>query len=171
MLPAVKIIPVHSSNKCRRSVPSASVFEEGKLELSVYFLQSVCWPVWGENIKNQLSLFGTLALWLHGAKRQPISTANFYGNPQISKTLQSFRNKFVVTTFDVHKKCVSVMISVRPAGQPVVFDKTWILQFSLTLNMVNVRLCMLVVIIELNPFVLLSVTLIAFQGHGSVKQF
>ena len=43
--------------------------------------------------------------------------------------------------------------------------------FSDTLNMINVKLYMRVVLIELYPFIPLSVTLIVFQGHGSIKQF
>ena len=33
------------------------------------------------------------------------------------------------------------------------------------------QLCMMVVLIELYPFIPLSVTLIVFGGHSSVKQF
>ena len=36
--------------------------------------------------------------------------------------------------------------------------------------MINVKLCMMVVLIELYPLIPLSVTLIAFQGHSSVKK-
>ena len=35
-----------------------------------------------------------------------------------------------------------------------------------TINMINVKLCMMVVLIELYPFMLFSVTLIVFQGHS-----
>ena len=41
----------------------------------------------------------------------------------------------------------------------------------LRLNMVNVKLCMMVVLIELYLFMLLSAILIVFQGHRDVKQF
>ena len=40
-----------------------------------------------------------------------------------------------------------------------------------TMDMINVKLCMMIVLIELCPFVSLSVTLPAFEGHSSVKQF
>ena len=36
--------------------------------------------------------------------------------------------------------------------------------------MISVKLCLIVVPIELYPFIPLSVTLVVFQGHGSVKQ-
>ena len=43
--------------------------------------------------------------------------------------------------------------------------------FSDTINMINVKFCMMVVLIELCPFIPLSLTLIAFQDHSSGKQF
>ena len=43
--------------------------------------------------------------------------------------------------------------------------------FSDTINMINVKLCMMVVLIELYPSIPLSVTLVVFQGYGSVRQF
>ena len=43
--------------------------------------------------------------------------------------------------------------------------------FSDTINRINVKLRMMVVLIELYPFIPLSVTLVVFQGHSSVKQF
>ena len=43
--------------------------------------------------------------------------------------------------------------------------------FSDTINIINVKLCMMVLHIELNLFMPLSVTLIIFQAHSSVKQF
>ena len=43
--------------------------------------------------------------------------------------------------------------------------------FSNTMNMINAKLSMMVVLIDLYPFIQLSVTLIVFQGHNSVKQF
>ena len=39
------------------------------------------------------------------------------------------------------------------------------------INMINVKLCMMVVLIEFFPFIPLSVTLNVFQGHSSVKHF
>ena len=41
--------------------------------------------------------------------------------------------------------------------------------FSDTINMMNFKLCMVVVLIDLYPFIPLSVTLIEFQGHSSVS--
>ena len=43
--------------------------------------------------------------------------------------------------------------------------------FSGTIYVINVKLCMMIVLIELCPFLPFSVTLIVFQGHSSVKQF
>ena len=43
--------------------------------------------------------------------------------------------------------------------------------FSDTMNMMNVKLCMMVVLTELYPFTLLSMTLIVLQGHNSLTQF
>ena len=35
--------------------------------------------------------------------------------------------------------------------------------------MINVKLCMMVVLIELYPFIALSVSLVVFQGHSSIS--
>ena len=43
--------------------------------------------------------------------------------------------------------------------------------FSDTVSMINVKLCMMVAFNELYPFIPLSVSLIVFQSHSSVKQF
>ena len=43
--------------------------------------------------------------------------------------------------------------------------------FSDTINVINVKLCMMVLHIELNLFIILLVTLTLFQDHSSVKQF
>ena len=43
--------------------------------------------------------------------------------------------------------------------------------FSDTGNMLSVKLCLMVVLMERYPFIIPSVTLIAFQGHNNVKQF
>ena len=46
-----------------------------------------------------------------------------------------------------------------------------IANFSGTINMINVRLCLMILLIELCPFISLSLTLSKFlQGHSSVKQ-
>ena len=64
------------------------------------------------------------------------------------------------------------MISVRPAGHMSVRGKNLnVAIFSDILKIINVKLCMVVVLIEHYPFIPLSVTLIVFQGHSSVKQF
>ena len=43
--------------------------------------------------------------------------------------------------------------------------------FSDTINVINVKLCMMVLHTELYLFITLSVTLTLFQGHKDVKQF
>ena len=43
--------------------------------------------------------------------------------------------------------------------------------FSDTRNVINVKLCLLILHIELYLFITLSVTLTLFQDHSSVKQF
>ena len=64
------------------------------------------------------------------------------------------------------------MSCVRPAGRLSGCGKNFnVAIFSDTINIINVKLCMMIVLIELYPFIILSVTLIVFQGHGSVKQF
>ena len=64
------------------------------------------------------------------------------------------------------------MISVRPAGRLSVCGKNFnIAIFSDTVSMIKVKVCTIVVLIELYPFVPLSVTFVLFQGHSSVKQF
>ena len=43
--------------------------------------------------------------------------------------------------------------------------------FSDTVNVINVKLCMMVLLTELYMFMPLSVAFTIFQGHRSVKQF
>ena len=43
--------------------------------------------------------------------------------------------------------------------------------YSDTINETNVKLCMMALLIELYRFILLSVTLTIFEGHGSIRQF
>ena len=62
------------------------------------------------------------------------------------------------------------MISVGLACRLSVCGKTLMI-FSDTVNMINVRLYMMVVLLDLYPFIPLSVTLVMFHGHSSVKQF
>ena len=60
----------------------------------------------------------------------------------------------------------------RPAGRVSVCGKNLnFASFSDTINMINVQLCVMVVLIELYPFIPLSVTLIIFQGHVVAKSF
>ena len=67
-----------------------------------------------------------------------------------------------------------VMISVRLASRVSVRGKNVnIAIFSGTINVMNGKLCAMVVLLKLLalPIIPLSVTLIVFQGHSSVKQF
>ena len=62
------------------------------------------------------------------------------------------------------------MISIKPAGQLSVCGKNFNVAIVLdTINMINVQFWIMLVLIELYPFIPLSVTLIVFQGHSSVK--
>ena len=64
------------------------------------------------------------------------------------------------------------MISVRVASLLSVHGKNFNLAiFSDAIHVINVKLCMMVILIEFYPFIPLSVTLIVFQGHSSVKEF
>ena len=67
------------------------------------------------------------------------------------------------------------MISVRLAGQLaecLYMAKNFKAAIFLdTLDMINVKLCMMVVLFELYPFISLSVTLIVIKVHSSVKEF
>ena len=78
--------------------------------------------------------------------------------------------------FDSHKNCVYSMISARPAGRlahrpSVRRGKNCNTIFSDTISMVNVKLCTMMLLIELYPFIPLSVTFNVFEGHSSVKQY
>ena len=82
----------------------------------------------------------------------------------------------LVHFFDSNKNCAYAVNSARPAGRlayrPSVrrgknFNVTI---FSDTTSVVNVKLCTMVLLIELYPFIPLSVTLIVFEGHSSVKR-
>ena len=64
------------------------------------------------------------------------------------------------------------MISVRLASQVSICGKDLnVAIFSDTVSMINGKLFMIVVVIELFQFSPFSVTLILFQGHSSVRQF
>ena len=57
----------------------------------------------------------------------------------------------------------------QPGGQVSVYGKNFnVANFSDT--MIDVKLCIMIVLIKLYPFVPLTVTVIGFQGHSSVKQ-
>ena len=72
------------------------------------------------------------------------------------------------------------MISVRLAGWQdagqtadclYMWQKLLTLRFLNAINMINIKLCMLIALIELYSFIPLSVILIVFKGHDSVRQF
>ena len=67
---------------------------------------------------------------------------------------------------------VYIIISVRPAGRVSVRGKNLnVANLSDTKNMINVKLCLMIVLIELYPFIPLSVNFIVFHGHGSFEIF
>ena len=60
----------------------------------------------------------------------------------------------------------------RPAGRVSVCGKHFnVAIFTDTINTMNVKVCVMVVLTELYLFILLSVTLIVYQGNSSVKRF
>ena len=60
----------------------------------------------------------------------------------------------------------------RWAGRLTVCGKNFNVTISSdTVNMINVKLCMMVVLVELYTFIPLSVTLIVLRGHSGVKEF
>ena len=61
------------------------------------------------------------------------------------------------------------MICVRPAGRGQTINIAIFL--SETVNEISVRLCIMVLLIELFVLKALSVTLTIFQGQSTVKQF
>ena len=64
------------------------------------------------------------------------------------------------------------MIGVRSANHQSVCGKTFsVVIFSDPTNMMNVKLCMMVVLIVFYPFISLLVTVIVFQGHNRIKLF
>ena len=80
---------------------------------------------------------------------------------------------------------IYVMIDLWPFGRPVRLGvgvggegggvqrvkKINIVIFSITRNVINVKICMVVQLIKLYSFIPLSVILIKCQGHSSDKQF
>ena len=68
---------------------------------------------------------------------------------------------------------VYVMICVRPSGRVILQrDKNFnVTIFSDTINVINVKLCVIVLHMGLYLFIPLSVTLSIFQGHSNDKQF
>ena len=75
----------------------------------------------------------------------------------------------VCAPFWPHEKCF-VMISVGLAGRVIVRrGKNFnVAIFPDTINVIDVKLCMIVLLVELYLIIPLSMT---FQGHRSVKQF
>ena len=84
--------------------------------------------------------------------------------------MSSIKNRYFglpVIFFLTHMKNVC-----NDAGRLSICGKTFnVVLFLDTINMMNVKLCMMLVLIELYPVIPLSMTLIVFQGHRSVKQF
>ena len=63
------------------------------------------------------------------------------------------------------------MIIVGLSNSPLWHKNFNIVIFSDTINVINVKFCMMVLHTDLYLFILLSVTLTIFQGHIKVKQF
>ena len=65
------------------------------------------------------------------------------------------------------------MIIVSPAGLIIVWhgENFNVAIFSAAVKVINVKLCMMVLLVELYVFILHSMILTIFQGHSSVKQF
>ena len=65
------------------------------------------------------------------------------------------------------------MISVEQASWKIVrMAKTFIVAIFLdTVNVINVKLFMMILLIELDLFIALSVTFVVFQGHSNFKKF
>ena len=60
----------------------------------------------------------------------------------------------------------------QPASRVSICGKNFEFAIFLdTINMLNVKLCMMVILTVFYSFIPLSVTLIVFQGHSIVKQF
>ena len=67
---------------------------------------------------------------------------------------------------------ICVMLAGHPAGRVSVCGKNFNVAIFLdTIDIINVKLCMMVAFIEVYPFTPFSVTSIAFQGHIKIKQF
>ena len=68
--------------------------------------------------------------------------------------------------------CNDQWLAGWPTGRMSMCDKNLKIAIFLdTVNMINVKLGMVVVLTELYPFIPLSVTLIVYQSYSSVKQF
>ena len=92
----------------------------------------------------------------------------------VSKQKQSRINlkNWLLDIWFTWKMWYCLMISLRLALRVSVCGRNFnVATFSEIVNMLNVKLCMMVVLIELYPLIPLSVTLIVFQGHSSVKHF
>ena len=85
-----------------------------------------------------------------------------------SKSLRHFETKSRVL-FLTRMKNVNPCNGQCWAGLVSTYDQNFNTIFSNTINVINVKLCLMVVFIELYPFIPLSVTLIVF--HSSFKQF
>ena len=88
------------------------------------------------------------------------------------KRWQTIRDTSTDSFWLTLKMCMYVLISVRLAGRLFICGKSVnVAIFSDAIKMDDFKICKVVVFIELYPFIPLSVTLIVFQGHSTVKQF
>ena len=65
------------------------------------------------------------------------------------------------------REIISIFVSVKCLR----LLKTNIGIYSDTINAINFKLCMVILLIEIYLFIPLSVTLTVFQSHSSVEQF
>ena len=67
------------------------------------------------------------------------------------------------------REIIDMFLVSQQVSELVKHFNIWI--FSDTINLINVKLCMMVLHIERYLFITLSVTLTVYQGHVSIKQF
>ena len=125
-----------------------------------------------------------VVLWLFSPSPGRVAHTSCSGLPSkhgltylVWLTLWAFENVndvFMIATFLTPMENVSVYLSVL--GWLSNVARTLILLFSSsfffdTINVISVKLCMVVLLTELYPFIPLSLTLNIFQGYSSDKQF
>ena len=124
-------------------------------------------------------LFAIISIfWCHHLDTSPTSTVHYTCAEKITMYgLENFDQELdcmwlFPSFWLMWKMWVYVMISVSLASRLSVCGKNCHVAIFLdTTNTKLVKLCMVVALVELFPFIPLSVTLIVFRGYCSVKQF